>query len=54
MEIEDGDGVINLVRFGEHAHPLAHTIAPRVRRALLIIDILLLRDREFSLLLAKS
>jgi hypothetical protein len=53
MDIEDGDGAIKLVRFGEHAHPLAHTIASRVRRALLIIDILLPRDREFTRLLAK-
>jgi hypothetical protein len=53
MDIQDSEGVISHVQFGEHAHPLAHTIAPRVRRALLIIDILLLRDREFVELLAK-
>jgi hypothetical protein len=47
----DGKGADTTARFVAH-NELAHTLPPRVRRELIIIDILLLRDREFMGLLA--
>lgn len=54
MDEQGDDTATTVVRFGEHAHELAHTIGPRVRRALIIIDILLPREREFGSTLAKG
>ena len=53
MDVQGKDTATTVVRFGDHANKLAHTIGPRVRRALIIIDILLLREREFASALAK-
>jgi hypothetical protein len=54
MDVQGEDSATTVVLFGEHAHELAHTIGPRVRRALIIIDILLSREPEFASALAKG
>jgi hypothetical protein len=54
IDVQGEDAATAVARFGEHAHALAHTVRPRVRRALIIIEILLLREREFAATLQKA